>query len=147
MEQTFKDFFNYNHDCNQKLVAVFEKEESRISARSVQVFNHILDAHAVWISRIQKTQSSIRPWDLHPVSTLREMDRNNFLASISVLQSHDLAETVSYVNTLGDSYTNSVRDILFHIINHSTYHRGQIAADFRQTGLEPIATDYIFFKR
>ncbi|QLH28398.1 MAG: hypothetical protein HWD63_02710 [Candidatus Parvibacillus calidus] len=39
-----------------------------------------------------------------------------------------------------------MKDIIFHIINHSTYHRGQIAMEFRQSGLEPLNTDYIFYK-
>jgi uncharacterized damage-inducible protein DinB len=48
---------------------------------------------------------------------------------------------------MGDTYTNSVQEILFHIINHSTYHRGQIMAQLRESGLEAISTDYIFYKR
>ncbi len=45
------------------------------------------------------------------------------------------------------AFTNVIQDVLFHFINHSTYHRGQIAIQMKEAGLEPIATDYIFFKR
>jgi uncharacterized damage-inducible protein DinB len=34
-----------------------------------------------------------------------------------------------------------------HVVNHATYHRGQIAAFFRQIGLKPIGTDFITFAR
>ncbi|WP_209331385.1 DinB family protein [Lunatimonas salinarum] len=34
-----------------------------------------------------------------------------------------------------------------HIVNHSTYHRGQIATLFRESGLQPVVTDYIMLKR
>jgi uncharacterized damage-inducible protein DinB len=44
-------------------------------------------------------------------------------------------------------FTNTIKDILFHIINHSTNHRGQIAVDFRNNGLEPLVLDYVFYKR
>lgn len=30
---------------------------------------------------------------------------------------------------------------------NATYHRGQIATDFKNTGLQPLVTDYIFYKR
>ena len=59
----------------------------------------------------------------------------------------DLNNIILYKTTKGQAFENKTSDILFHIINHSTYHRGQIAADFRQTGTEPLSTDYIFYKR
>ena len=34
-----------------------------------------------------------------------------------------------------------------HVVNHATYHRGQIATFFRQLGLKPIGTDFITFAR
>ena len=50
-------------------------------------------------------------------------------------------------NSKGETFSNKIKDILFHIINHSTYHRAQIATDLKQNGIEPINTDYIFYKR
>ena len=37
-------------------------------------------------------------------------------------------------------------DLMLHVINHSTYHRGQIALMLRQVGAVPIATDYHVFR-
>ncbi|MGK7396080.1 MAG: DinB family protein [Candidatus Cyclobacteriaceae bacterium M3_2C_046] len=37
--------------------------------------------------------------------------------------------------------------MLYHIINHSTYHRAQIALISRQQLVIPPNSDYIFFKR
>ena len=50
---------------------------------------------------------------------------------------------VSYKNTKGESWTNSVEDILMHVVMHSAYHRGQIAADMRAAGHSPAYTDFI----
>lgn len=58
-----------------------------------------------------------------------------------------LKKKISYKNSRGERFENSVRDILFHVINHSTYHRGQIATDCKLHGMTPLATDYIFYKR
>jgi uncharacterized damage-inducible protein DinB len=35
--------------------------------------------------------------------------------------------------------------VLRHVVNHSTYHRGQVAAKLRRLGVEPAATDFIFW--
>ncbi|MCH7396746.1 hypothetical protein MM236_02050 [Belliella sp. DSM 107340] len=59
----------------------------------------------------------------------------------------DFNITADYSNSKGQKYSSSVRDILFHIINHSTYHRSQIASELKNQGIEPLITDYIFFKR
>jgi uncharacterized damage-inducible protein DinB len=37
--------------------------------------------------------------------------------------------------------------MLFHIVNHSTNHRGQIAVDFKSNGITPLGLDYIHYKR
>ncbi|MBL7865765.1 MAG: damage-inducible protein DinB, partial [Cyclobacteriaceae bacterium] len=56
-------------------------------------------------------------------------------------------KVVQYTNTKGQSFSNTVRDILFHVANHTTHHRGQIISDFRQSGIQPLVTDFIFYIR
>jgi uncharacterized damage-inducible protein DinB len=36
---------------------------------------------------------------------------------------------------------------MIHLVNHSTYHRAQIATLLRQGGLEPVNTDFITYDR
>jgi uncharacterized damage-inducible protein DinB len=40
-----------------------------------------------------------------------------------------------------------VEQIMIHLVNHSSYHRGQIAMLLRQNGFEPVNTDYITYDR
>ncbi|TNF76236.1 MAG: damage-inducible protein DinB, partial [Bacteroidetes bacterium] len=54
---------------------------------------------------------------------------------------------IIYENTEGRSFSNTLQDILFHIVNHSTHHRGQITMDFRKNGMDPPLLDYILYKR
>jgi len=35
--------------------------------------------------------------------------------------------------------------LMQHVVNHSTYHRGQVAAMMRQLGAEPVSTDFFLF--
>jgi uncharacterized damage-inducible protein DinB len=143
----FKELFGYSHHYNQQLVTVFADQPTLTSEKSIKLFNHVLNAHQVWNSRIIQDRDPFGVWDIHPGQELKEIDTVNYFNSIKILDQADLDSSIKYTNTKGDAYTNSVKDILFHIINHSTYHRGQIATEFKQNGIEPLVTDYIFYKR
>jgi uncharacterized damage-inducible protein DinB len=143
----FKELFEYSHHFNQKLADVFIQHPDKTSEKSLQLYNHILNAHQIWNTRIDPVKAAFGVWDLHPVSELKGIDQANFKRSLEILDHADLNATVQYANSRGQVFSNTVRDMLFHIINHSTYHRGQIATEFKLHGLEPLATDYIFFKR
>lgn len=147
MKLFFKELFEYNHYYNQKLSEIFVEKHGTISEKSVKLFSHILNAHHIWNSRIIGKQSSFSVWDVHPAEQFREMDDKNFNETVQALNHVDLSSIISYKTSRGEEFKNKINDILFHIINHSTYHRGQIATDFRQTGTEPLITDYIFYKR
>ncbi|HEU0125158.1 MAG TPA: DinB family protein, partial [Flavobacterium sp.] len=86
-------------------------------------------------------------WELHPVQDLKGIENKNYEHTLQILNDYDLKLIINYSNSKGQLFSNSIQDMLFHIINHSTYHRGQIATEFKRQGLEPLVTDYIFFKR
>lgn len=147
MKSFFKELFEYSHYFNQKLWGVFTDNTDKTSEKSIQLFSHILNAHRVWNNRIEPRQTPFGIWEVHPVQHCKDIDNINYEHSLGILEKFDLNDTVNYTTTSGQQFTNSVRDILFQVINHSTYHRGQIATEFRKNGLDPILTDYIFFKR
>lgn len=47
----------------------------------------------------------------------------------------------------GDPSSMPLVDQMQHVVNHATMHRGQIVGMIRQLGIEPPATDLIFFLR
>lgn len=143
MKIFFKDLFEYGHHFNQKLGDVFIANSGKTSEKSVKLYNHILDAHQIWNNRIEPKQRAFGVWEIHPIQNCKNIDKINYEHSLFILDKFDLNDTINYKVT---KY-NSIRDILFHVINHSTYHRAQIATEFRQGGLEPIVTDYIFYRR
>ncbi len=147
MIQFFKELFEYSHHFNQKLCDVLNDNPYRGSEKAIKLYNHILNAHQIWNNRIDPKQTFFGVWEIHPVSDLKGIDKASFEQTLLILDKFDLNESISYTNTKGQTFTNSVRDILFHAINHSTYHRGQIATELRQNELEPLNTDYIFYKR
>lgn len=147
MNSFFKELFEYSHHYNQQLWYIFNEKAEQTSEKSIMLFNHLLNAHQIWNNRVNPTQTTFGVWDIHPIEDCRSIDKVNFERSLFILKNLDLNKIISYTNTKGQDFSNSIRDILFHIINHSTYHRGQIATELKQSGFEPLITDFIFYKR
>src|SRR5690606_13949632 len=147
MKAFFKELFEYSHYCNQKLADVFSSSPGKTSEKAIKVFSHLLNAHRVWNNRIEPGQITFGIWELHAAQDLKSIDQTNYERTLQLLDQFELDKMIDYSNTKGQAFNNSIRDILFHVVNHSTYHRGQIAAEFRLHGLEPLVTDYIFYKR
>ncbi len=119
-----------------------------VPAKSAELFSHMLNAHHLWNARILGKKPDYDVWQLHDVQDWGDIHYENQRASFEITtNADDFEKRIDYENTKGRLFTNTLQDILFHIINHSTHHRGQIATDFRANGLEPIPLDYIFYKR
>lgn len=146
MKTFFKELFEYHNHVNQMLADMLIEHSNEISERSIPLFSHMLNGHQIWNSRVLE----ISPVGVSDVRSLEEnkvMDNSNFHDTLQILKNEDLAREIVYYNSRGDSYNNSVRDMLFQAANHHTHHRGQIISDLRLHGIKPMITDYIFFRR
>jgi uncharacterized damage-inducible protein DinB len=147
MQSFFKELFEYSHHFNQELIAVLTTHPDKASEKAVKLMNHVLNAHQIWNNRIDPRQATFGVWEMHRPEDLKAIDDTNYEHTLHLLDKVDLDETIHYANSRGQQFSNRIRDILFHAVNHSTYHRGQIATEFKQHGLEPLVTDYIMYKR
>lgn len=147
MNPFFKELFEYNYHFNQKLVDIFKGNSNKVSEKSVKLFSHIIDAHQIWNNRIAPKERPYGVWEIQAIRDFKKINESNYEYSLSILDKLNLSETFHYANSKGQTFESKIKDALFHIINHSTYHRGQIATEFRNSGLEPLVTDYVFYKR
>jgi uncharacterized damage-inducible protein DinB len=147
MTEFFSELFYYNHSCNQKLIDSFLNIDQGIADQSIRLLNHILNAHQIWNNRALSRHEFYGVWEIHHLSELKNIDVSNYQHSSDILAKVNLDTNVAYLTSTGTAFNNKLRDMLFHIINHSTYHRAQIATEFKENGLHPIASDYIHFKR
>lgn len=146
MKEQFIDLLEYNSYFNQLLIEIYLDNKDSFNEKMISLLNHILNAQQVWNSRII-IEDSFGVWQINPDEKLLENNQSNFENSFKILSERNLDEIIVYRNSKGDEFQNSIREIFFHFINHSTYHRGQIAMLMKQAGLEPINTDYVFYKR
>jgi uncharacterized damage-inducible protein DinB len=76
--------------------------------------------------------------------TLIEQHRADWFAN---LRDDALAGPVTYRNTEGREFTEPLWELVQHVANHATYHRGQVAIMLRMLGAAPIATDLLLWDR
>lgn len=141
--------FAYDAWANREVLNAL-KVSAHPNPRPLQLLAHILSAERLWLERIRKRPQSLPVWPDTAVgeceAQISDLSRlwNEFLSELS---SAGLAEKVSYKNSMGEPWTSSVEDVLTHVLLHSAYHRGQIAAQMRAGGEQPAYTDFIHAAR
>ncbi len=144
MKTFFKELFDYNNHFNTKLAKLILANQRNTPKKSIQLFCHILNAHEIWNSRIQGKANVYRVWDIHNPNDFHEIIRLNGETTNTIIEKLPLNEMIEYSKS---KTQKKISDVLFHIINHSTYHRGQIATEFKENGIEPIPTDFVHYER
>lgn len=109
---------------------------------------HIVWAEWIWLRRWKGESPTIvfSPADFPDVARLRERfravaaERDTFLNGLAA---EAPLEVVEYHNLEGESWRYPLWQQLLHVVNHSTYHRGQVVTMLRQLGAMPPATDFL----
>lgn len=146
MNEKLIDLFEYTYHFNREMIKIISENITKVDEKTVSLINHTLNAQQIWNSRIL-SEKSFEVWQINPFESLDGINHQNFLKSIDIIQKSDLDKKIEYQNSRGTNFENSIFEMLFHAINHSTYHRGQINSLLKQNGIEPLLTDYIFYKR
>lgn len=145
MRDRFQQLFRYDEWANQEILNSCARVEP-VPSRSLKLLAHILGTQYVWYSRIKAEESLLAVWPELSIEACQEHARQLLRIWNAFLEQTDenrLATQITYRNTKGETWTNSIEDILMHVIMHSAYHRGQIASDMRSAGHTPAYTDYI----
>ena len=73
-----------------------------------------------------------------------EQERQEFLSALSDATLH---APLNFKDMAGNPYSESLVQLLQHVVNHGTYHRGQVITLLRQVDGETVALDMVFFFR
>lgn len=146
MKEKLIDLFEYTYHFNQEMIKVISENLEKVDEKTISLINHTLNAQQIWNSRILN-EKTFEVWQVNSFENLNEINHQNFQESLQIIENSDLDQRIEYQNSRGKKFENTVFEMLFQAINHSTYHRGQINSLLKQTGINPILTDYIFYKR
>lgn len=140
-----RQLFAYDAWANQEVLASFERAGTPPESARKRLA-HILGAEYLWYSRMTQAPSELAVWpDLTQQQCAEHASGmpNLWRKYLASLDEQRLGEVVNYKNTKGEPWTNTIEDILLHVVMHGAYHRGQIASDMRAAGYTPAYTDFI----
>jgi uncharacterized damage-inducible protein DinB len=113
---------------------------------------HIASAEWIWLRRWKGESPSAYPtWAKHSsmeavVTKFGEIEAER-AAWLSTLSDADIDRILSFRLLNGQEDKQRLSAQLLHLVNHSTYHRGQVAGMMRQVGGTPVPTDLIAYRR
>jgi uncharacterized damage-inducible protein DinB len=114
-------------------------------------FIHIYGAELIWLSRLQGKPIDKFPEfedDKETVLSALIHQSKAFVDFMETMDEAQLQANFHYANTRKENFENRVVDAIFHCMNHSTYHRGQLVTLSKQLKLEGApSTDIIGYLR
>lgn len=151
MKAYFKKLFTYNHWANELILNSLESNGFNSADEAVKIYSHVINAQYIWFSRITGKKEFHKPvWSVHELSDIRNFLPENFalwMNYIDQLTDEELKRVINYSNSEGHQFYNEVGDMLPHLVNHASYHRGQVNKLIRQNGFTPVNGDYITWCR
>lgn len=148
--ETIQKMYEHLIWANKRILATLHtinEEQQEV----IRLFSHILFSEIVWMARLQGIDSSKLPlWaevDLKFCDQLVKKNEENIISYLLIAKKEDLEKTITYKNSKGNEFQNTIRDILTHVCLHGHYHRGQINSKLRSLGAEPVVLDFIHYIR
>ncbi|RZL61779.1 MAG: damage-inducible protein DinB [Pedobacter sp.] len=141
-----EEFIRYTELADREILDVFSTTDKDMP-EAERLFSHVLNAQHIWVSRVEGLPLKYEIWQEHSKKDFENISAENFKRIKTSLAKQDLNNTITYHDSRGNEYKNEVAEMFMQMLNHSTYHRGQIVSMFKKEGLTPPVTDYIYFKR
>lgn len=148
MRDHFINLFQYNDWANEQIfstLAAIQNPPEKI----FELLSHIILSQENWLGRVRGGYDNVF-WKVLPLEELKHRSKkstSDWLNLLSNPTENDLEKEYQYRNTKGIEADSKLKDILTHLINHSTYHRAQINLLLRENSSEPAQTDYIVYAR
>jgi len=161
MKEIFVSYSGYHLWANQLLLDVIvplseEQHHREVVSSFSSLYKtvlHMWDAESIWWQRMKLQERIHRPssdftGDMKELSQqLLHQDRQ-WVEWIGGAQEHVLQHVFQYQTTKKETFKQPIYQMLLHLFNHGTYHRGQLVTLLRQNGIEKIPpTDFIVWSR
>lgn len=151
----FEKLFLYKQWSDQRLFrAIYQIDQSQFMQDydfARQQLNHMIIVEELFRSRLEHNQSSHKQTNTSDLPTLDALQHRiaisdkwfiQFVQNLTMTQS---LEILHFHFTDGKSGCLSIAEILFHMINHGTYHRGNIAHALHHAQVvHPVDTYTVF---
>ena len=148
MKEYFLKLYQYNAWSNARVLKCLLQQNVN-DEKILTLMGHIVAAQFLWLHRVKGLPPpDVKLWGSYSLEQLKSMAMEAGKNWLNFVETEtNFNRELTYTNYVGEPYTNNVEMIMIHLVNHSSYHRGQIAMLLRQKGFEPINTDFITYDR
>ncbi|HTY60261.1 MAG TPA: DinB family protein [Bacteroidota bacterium] len=158
--QEIKMLTAYSAWATHRLFAALEQMSPEDAMRDMKsshgnihgTLTHLVGAEKMWLSRMSGTpdRAMIRPAEVPTAAAVKSTWEQTGFAMAKFLggmTDKKLQETFSFPAQSGEQLTYRFSEALQHVVNHATFHRGQVVAMMRQMGHTPPDTGLTLFLR
>ena len=159
--QDIRTLYEFNYWANNKLFTVlrtlmpeqFTKDMGSSHGGIRGTLVHAMGAEEIWMKRWRGEATTGLPKEEEfqniDLLLLRWADIEKKVRSFcdGLKSDEDIGRSFDYKDLKGNPHTSVLAHAMQHLVNHTTYHRGQIVTLLRQLGVKPVSTDMIAFYR
>jgi len=143
-----RSLFAYDDWANRRTIVCLKDAPSE---KAIHILGHLLITKHEYFERLYGKDSS--GFDFWPAVTLEDCSRlaqetaESFERLLNKFDDEGLGLVANYKTSEGVAQTNTFRELLTHVLFHSSIHRGNIVLKLREEGFEPPKIDYIIYLR
>lgn len=131
---------------NENWIRNMENQETELNEFMIKSMSHIINVHHRWNSRLFEEIAESGNWDILPIEYWMRFCEENYRQTVDFLEKNELNQKIKYHSEEGVQLEKAVTDILYHILNHSNYHRAQIAREMKLAELNVPSLNFIFYR-
>jgi uncharacterized damage-inducible protein DinB len=113
---------------------------------------HLYQSDRIWLDRLEERPSGkfedyTAPgcvWELRDAWAEVQQQLIDFADGLT---ESDANRLITYKNLAGQTFSSPIWQIILHVVNHGTHHRGQVTSMIRQLGGVPANLDLIRYHR
>lgn len=143
-----RHLFAYNDWANRRMVVALKHNDS---SRSLQILTHLLITEKEYYQRLYgKDSTGFNFWPeltIDDCGTLARECAEAYEKLLRRFEEDGLDVRARYRTSEGVKCENTFRELLAHVLFHSSIHRGNIMLKLREDGFEPPKIDYIIYLR
>ncbi|MBS1561204.1 MAG: DinB family protein [Bacteroidetes bacterium] len=146
----FRGLFQYGSWMMETLADACTEHGLADDPRIVFLFQHTVNARRIWLERVR--DGAVHT-DIHETLTIAQalerdaVDTEAWGTLLLEGGEEGLDKEITYANLSGTVFTQLFRDLVFHVINHTTHHMDEVSVRIRASGATPPPTDHVVYTR
>lgn len=117
-----------------------------------KLLTHLWDVEELWWQRLKLVEHPVAPslsfsGDVSALCVHWLKASEQWKTWVASTTDATLQHTIEYRNSKREAFKQPVQQILLHLFNHQSFHRGQVSHALRTLGVQPPVLDYIHWSR